>query len=295
MTTTYRMLLLVAAMVTWLAPDAHARWYDPTTGRWLQRDPAGFVDGMSRYQYVVSNPLRYVDRNGWQAEEPDSQPSAGEQVSAAGGPAQQCVDDSGNPIELTFDGDTLSGEGDGTECSCSAASGKPVDTDTTREWVDPYTDRVTTTYTFDNGTQRQRKRGSGPLPSGDYWVSTCAENSAANAVRHRWYSDNWIYGMLRNGGRGSWGDYSWPLTPFPGTDVDDENGNPREGFFIHGGDNWGSAGCIDLTGDDATFHDFMESVRSANTGCCYIKVAVKYGRRFTTKTGSGLFPSPSPP
>jgi hypothetical protein len=68
MTATYRMLLLVAAMLAWFVPDAHARWYDPATGRWLQRDPIRYIDGMNAYQYVVSNPLRHTDPRGLQPE-----------------------------------------------------------------------------------------------------------------------------------------------------------------------------------------------------------------------------------
>jgi len=34
------------------------------TGRWQQRDPLGYIDGMSLYQYVKSGPTRYVDPMG---------------------------------------------------------------------------------------------------------------------------------------------------------------------------------------------------------------------------------------
>ena len=37
------------------------RSYHPTLGRWLQRDRGGYVDGMSLYEYVRSNPVVYVD------------------------------------------------------------------------------------------------------------------------------------------------------------------------------------------------------------------------------------------
>jgi len=33
-------------------------------GRWLQRDPAGYVDGASLYEYAISSPVRMVDRTG---------------------------------------------------------------------------------------------------------------------------------------------------------------------------------------------------------------------------------------
>jgi RHS repeat-associated protein len=44
------------------------RHYHPTLGRWMQRDPKGYVDGMGLYQYVGGNPcLRYdpLGMYGW--------------------------------------------------------------------------------------------------------------------------------------------------------------------------------------------------------------------------------------
>jgi RHS repeat-associated protein len=40
------------------------RMYDPHLGRFMQRDPLGFVDGMSLYQYVGSRPLVMTDPTG---------------------------------------------------------------------------------------------------------------------------------------------------------------------------------------------------------------------------------------
>jgi RHS repeat-associated protein len=45
----------------------HQNWmrdYDPTTGRYLQADPLGLVDGASVYGYVKQNPGRWVDPKG---------------------------------------------------------------------------------------------------------------------------------------------------------------------------------------------------------------------------------------
>ncbi len=41
-----------------------ARFYDPERGRFLQRDPKGYVDGMGLYEYVRSNPLNFNDPYG---------------------------------------------------------------------------------------------------------------------------------------------------------------------------------------------------------------------------------------
>ncbi|MEO1538074.1 MAG: RHS repeat-associated core domain-containing protein [Pseudomonadota bacterium] len=48
----------------------HQNWmrdYDPTTGRYLQGDPLGLVDGASVYGYALQNPGRYVDPRGEQS------------------------------------------------------------------------------------------------------------------------------------------------------------------------------------------------------------------------------------
>jgi RHS repeat-associated protein len=45
----------------------HQNWmrdYDPTTGRYLQADPLGLVDGASVYGYANQSPMMYVDPNG---------------------------------------------------------------------------------------------------------------------------------------------------------------------------------------------------------------------------------------
>jgi hypothetical protein len=55
----------------------------------------------------------------------------------------------------------------------------------------------------------------------------------------------------------------------------------RGGFFIHGGENWGSAGCIDLTYGMASFAKVIEPMSN-----CHIPVVVDYN-------GTTRVPAPS--
>jgi RHS repeat-associated protein len=51
----------------------HYNWhrhYDPTTGRYLQPDPMGFVDGPSLYAYAKSSPSMKIDPDGQQVRIP---------------------------------------------------------------------------------------------------------------------------------------------------------------------------------------------------------------------------------
>jgi hypothetical protein len=46
------------------------RTYSPTLGRWLERDPAGYVDGMGLYEYVRGGAVAAVDPSGLQIAPP---------------------------------------------------------------------------------------------------------------------------------------------------------------------------------------------------------------------------------
>lgn len=63
-----------------------ARWYDPETGRFLQRDPIGIGGGLNVYAYVRNNPLAGVDPDGLQVGPPKSCPDCDLQPPALGLP-----------------------------------------------------------------------------------------------------------------------------------------------------------------------------------------------------------------
>jgi len=76
----------------------------------------------------------------------------------------------------------------------------------------------------------QHVRNRGPIPEGRYTLNP-SEISHVTGLRY----------LARNLLHGDWGHYRVPLHPAPGT-----NTFGRDGFFLHGGRIWGSAGCIDV-------------------------------------------------
>jgi RHS repeat-associated protein len=119
----------------------------------------------------------------------------------------------------------------------------------------------------------QAKQDVGPLPEGTYTANPADS-------QYRFDTKFYIYNPVNPSGvrvyshplwatsenmRIAWGNYRTELRAEPGT-----NTYGRSGFFIHGGDVPGSAGCIDLTGQNDAFHLFLKSYGKP------IKVIVKY-------------------
>ena len=55
--------LVAVLVVAWLPAIAMA-YLHPGLGSFVQRDPLGYIDGGSLYQYVGSNPITYADPTG---------------------------------------------------------------------------------------------------------------------------------------------------------------------------------------------------------------------------------------
>ena len=111
---------------------------------------------------------------------------------------------------------------------------------------------------FDYSIERQKISGVGAIPEGEYWIqpSELQENA--------WY-------RVRNP-RFAWGEYWITIHPYPTTQT-----YGRGGFFIHGGDTPGSAGCIDLTNK---MNDFVTALKKvlARTDNCFVPLTVKYAK-----------------
>ncbi len=109
---------------------------------------------------------------------------------------------------------------------------------------------------FDYSVERQKKRNEGPIPAGRYWI-TPSEIWEASLI-------HWILGQTSG-----WGNFRVSIHPYPNTTT-----HGRGGFFIHGGDVPGSAGCIDLTNKiDKFIRDLRSGVRESS---CHIPLTVEY-------------------
>ena len=113
---------------------------------------------------------------------------------------------------------------------------------------------VCSEYTFDYSIERQKLKNEGPTPEGSYWIEVDERRSSRTS--------KYSHILLRKG----WGDYSWSLHPEGSTQT-----YGRGGFFIHGGFNWGSAGCIDIKEGDVRLNEFLSGQCD-----CYIPVKVNY-------------------
>lgn len=113
-------------------------------------------------------------------------------------------------VSLRFDGDYLTLTHSRGSSRWRAYSGKPVNGN------------------FDYSTARQRIPDAGPIPEGRYWVDISEMD------------DNWWNSFVPQI-RAAWGRFRLSIHPYPDTIT-----YGRGGFFIHGGSEAGSAGCIDL-------------------------------------------------
>jgi len=246
------------------------RYHKPKLGRWINRDPLlerGLILAQATTHSVVTATIPFRDSsftglppNTYTAVRlshseqlytygEDTPTQRSDALGLQATPARQCMDN-GNPVSLRFDGSRL-GDLDGV-------SGRPIREAPVGERTIGDVRVITVDLTFDYTKTNQGVRNAGPIPEGHYWFDICSEANWSNAWRH----------ILNTG---AWGGFSWPLNAYPGT-----NTYGRGGLFIHGGQRWGSAGCIDVCGNDAALHETSERLRTANCGCCYIDVIVAY-------------------
>lgn len=168
--------------------------------------------------------------------------------------AQNYTDERHNPsvpfcgrsaLSLTFNGAWLKGLGMKSAVVLPAVSGKPNEKNQ-----------------FDYSPARQTVVSKGPIPEGEYWIQPA-----------QMWENNAVKSALGVTPRAAWGNYRITIHPYPATKTYN-----RGGFFIHGGQVAGSAGCIDLTG---YMDRFVKEITKELEGLpkCYIPLTVRYPKR----------------
>lgn len=98
----------------------------------------------------------------------------------------------------------------------------------------------------------------GPIPEGCYSFLP-NEMTEANILHPiMWFKRN------------AWGKYRIPLHPIG------KSTTTRSGFFIHGGQSFGSAGCIDVNDNESQVFNLLFQDLSRKEQKCQIKICVKY-------------------
>lgn len=141
-------------------------------------------------------------------------------------------------LVLSFNGKTLTMTGGKKKYSYDAVSGKKL-----------------SNGTFDYSEERQRIGNVGPIPAGRYWIRP---------------DELWENAWYKSASTTAWGNYRISIHPFSTTKT-----YGRGGFFIHGGSDPGSAGCIDLTSDMDRFQKNIMAEVGKNHKC-YIELKVQY-------------------
>jgi len=115
---------------------------------------------------------------------------------------------------------------------------------------------------FDYSPARQAIPFKGPIPEGEYWIQ----------LDEMW-ENNSLKSALGITPRTAWGNFRITIHPYPATKT-----HNRGGFFMHGGQIPGSAGCIDLTGH---MDSFVKELTKELEGLpkCYIPLTVRYPKR----------------
>jgi hypothetical protein len=118
-------------------------------------------------------------------------------------------------LALRFDGNKLVMTASNEVYSYPAVSGRPY-----------------TKGQFNYRVSNQMSPNGGPIPEGIYWINP-----------DELWERGWLKSVfLPESHERGWGDFRVTIHPFTTTET-----YCRGGFFIHGGTDPGSAGCIDLT------------------------------------------------
>jgi len=184
-----------------------ARYYDPLKGRFLQRDPLGYVAGMNLYAYVSDNPLNLLDPLGlapfsWDIQnsgtilDDDTKaprvmnyPVPGTDPKLPYGTAQVTVNIKNGEVTTTFKWIPSKSKDPKAKCPCAGKMG----------WVQHVTNPILGSWQYDNAAERpereivpgQVERGNGAGSSPDSNPKDYTDRPKAG----KWKANPWYGGI----------------------------------------------------------------------------------------------------
>jgi RHS repeat-associated protein len=239
------------------------RYYDASVGRFVGVDPkAADAPGWTPYRAFFNNPLRYIDPDGLfeietgKIEKGDNLTAIAKQLNEKF-KTNLTVDQIAKAnnikdVNKIKAGDFITLPGTDVELNFDLNSLKVSDANYNvdmpgLEW------KGTSGREGYQNPESQNLKDKGPIPEGQYLVDPARTQSISDISSWDRFKGNFGGGTWP-GLENSWGEHRTWLTPSTTT-----NTFGRSGFTIHGGAVPGSAGCIDLTSKNNSFHSWLKS------------------------------------
>jgi hypothetical protein len=237
--------------------------YDSEVGRFLVVDPLGAdAPNWTPYRAFFNNPLRFIDPDGLfeietgKIEKGDNLTSIAKQLNEKFKTnltiEQIAKANNIKDVNKIKAGGFIKLPGADVELNFDLSSLKVTDINYSIDMPDLAWEGTSGREGYQN-PESQNIKDKGPIPEGQYKVDPARTQSISDISS--WDRIKGAFGRgpwpgLEN----SWGDHRTWLTPSEGTSTFE-----RSGFTIHGGSVPGSAGCIDLTSRNNSFHSWLKS------------------------------------